>query len=347
MLTIYSDEHIHHFAQSEIVNGTLQPCFECPSRAETILRHIRQAGLGEITAPGDSGLEPILKVHSSNYLTFLRTAWARWTDEGGSGDLMATSFIGRHGRADVPRPKSLVGELGYYSFDTEAPITHGTWRAIYNSAQVAITAADSLKGSVRSAFALCRPPGHHCGTDFMGGYCYLNNAAIAAQRFISKGAKRIAILDLDYHHGNGTQQIFYERDDVLFLSIHGDPVAEYPYFWGHASERGDGRGKGCNLNLPLPSGADWSIWSKALITACQHITHYAPDVIVVSLGVDTFVDDPISEFVLESTDYLKIGQVIADLGVPTLFVMEGGYAVEAIGINVVNVLRSFEQRVSG
>jgi len=176
----------------------------------------------------------------------------------------------------------------------------------------------------------------------MGGYCYLNNAAIAAQRAIVDGLERIAVLDVDFHHGNGTQEIFYDRGDVYFASLHGDPFVSYPYFLGYADERGRGDGEGCTANYPLPPGTDWSRYSEALAQACVGIGAHSPEVLVVSLGVDTFEGDPISSFKLRSDDYLRMGEAIAAIGVPTLFVMEGGYMVDEIGINAVNVLQGFE-----
>jgi acetoin utilization deacetylase AcuC-like enzyme len=176
----------------------------------------------------------------------------------------------------------------------------------------------------------------------MGGYCYLNNAAIAVQALLDQGNTRVAVLDVDYHHGNGTQQIFYDRADVHFASLHGDPRVEYPYFLGYADETGQGAGLGFNLNLPLPHGTDWSGYGPALDEACRRIQTYGPQVLVVSLGVDTFEHDPISRFKLRSDDYLRIGQRMAALRLPTLFVFEGGYAVDAIGVNAVNVLQGFE-----
>ncbi|HBP0073556.1 acetylpolyamine amidohydrolase AphA [Pseudomonas aeruginosa] len=342
MLSVYSDDHRLHFGQSELVDGKLQPCFEMPSRADTVLARVKSQNLGEVIAPKDFGREPLLRIHDAAYLDFLQGAWARWTAEGHSGDLVSTTFPGRRLRRDGPIPTALMGELGYYSFDTEAPITAGTWQAIYSSAQVALTAQEHMRQGAHSAFALCRPPGHHAGGDFMGGYCFLNNAAIATQAFLDQGARRVAVLDVDYHHGNGTQDIFYRRDDVLFASIHGDPRVEYPYFLGYADERGEGAGEGCNHNYPLAHGSGWDLWSAALDDACVRIAGYAPDALVISLGVDTYKEDPISQFRLDSPDYLRMGERIARLGLPTLFVMEGGYAVEAIGINAVNVLQGYE-----
>jgi len=206
---------------------------------------------------------------------------------------------------------------------------------------VALTAQSIVAGGERSAFALCRPPGHHAHDDLYGGYCFLNNAAIAAQAFRDAGAARVAILDVDFHHGNGTQDIFYERGDVLFCSLHGEPETAYPYFLGYKDERGKGKGEGFNFNYPMPAGTGFDQWSKALASACRQIRKFGADVLVVSLGVDTFEKDPISYFKLKSPDFTRYGAEIAKLKLPTLFVMEGGYAIEAIGINTVNVLEGF------
>ena len=199
-----------------------------------------------------------------------------------------------------------------------------------------------MRRGERSTFALTRPPGHHAGADFFGGDCFLNNAALAAQHLLDDGLERVAILDIDYHHGNGTQSIFYQRRDVLFTSIHGDPRQEYPFFLGHADEIGADAGLGFNMNLPLPHGASASEWFMALESACVKIASYAPQALVVSLGVDIFSGDPLSTFAVASSDFLGIGERIAGLGLPTVFVMEGGYAVAELGINVVNVLEGFE-----
>jgi acetoin utilization deacetylase AcuC-like enzyme len=196
----------------------------------------------------------------------------------------------------------------------------------------------------RAAFALTRPPGHHAGMDFFGGYCFLNNAALAVQALRDAGLQRVAVLDVDYHHGNGTQAIFYDRADVFFASVHGDPHTEYPYFLGYTDERGAGPGEGCNLNLPLARGSGFGVWRDALAQGLMAIAGFKADALVVSLGVDTFAGDPISGFGLRSADYLAIGEDIAAAGLPTVFVFEGGYAVAEVGINTVNVLDGFRQR---
>ncbi|VEB44703.1 Acetylpolyamine aminohydrolase [Chromobacterium violaceum] len=193
-------------------------------------------------------------------------------------------------------------------------------------------------------FALTRPPGHHAAFDYCGGYCFLNNAAIAAQALRDHGMRKVAVLDVDYHHGNGTQDIFYRRADVLFLSIHGDPRTEYPFFLGFADEKGEGEGLGYNFNFPLAAGACVSTWFVALDCALEQIARFGAEALVVSLGVDTFQGDPISRFQLDSPDFVTLGARLAGLKLPTLFCLEGGYAVEPIGTNVVNVLAGFEAR---
>ena len=241
-------------------------------------------------------------------------------------------------------PTNIDGKLGYYAMAAETSISGGTWEAVRASADVALTAADHVLGGARSAFALCRPPGHHAASDLFGGYCFVNNAAIAAQKARDAGVERVAILDVDFHHGNGTQAIFYDRSDVLFASIHGDPKDAFPYFLGFDDETGRGDGEDSNLNVPLPPGTPYAAYEQGLNRALEKIAHYDPGLLVISLGVDTFAEDPISFFKLQSDDFAKLGARIETLGLPTLFVMEGGYAVAEIGVNAVNVLTDFEAR---
>jgi acetoin utilization deacetylase AcuC-like enzyme len=338
--TIYSPDHARHHGQSELIDGKLQPCFEKPERAFLVKARIEERGIGPVEPPQSFGLEPIRRVHKPDYVAFLETAWAEWTVQRGAYDALPLVWPVPGMRRVLP--ETIDGKLGYYSIDAGTPITAGTWQAIRASADVALTGAALIaSGEERAAFSLCRPPGHHAGSDFFGGYCYFNNAAIAAQHLRDAGAARVAILDVDYHHGNGTQEIFYDRADVLLVNIHADPKQEYPHFLGHADETGTGPGEGHNLNLPLRWGTGWPLWSEALETGCRKVAEFAPDALVVSLGVDTFKDDPISQFRLESEHFPLIGQRIARLGLPTLFVMEGGYAVAEIGVNVVGVLEGY------
>ncbi|MHC8304812.1 histone deacetylase family protein [Pseudomonas sp. PB3P13] len=342
MITIYSDVHRAHFGQSELINGQFHPSFECPSRADKILDSVQKSNLGEVQPPEDFGLEPIFKIQDPKYVSFLKDAWERWVAEGNTFDLLSLVSPINLDRSVGVASGNLLAQMGWYSFDTVTPVTSGSWDAAYTSAQIALTAQKIVKNGSRSAFALCRPPGHHAGRDYLAGFCYFNNAAIAAQAFLDDGAKRVTILDVDYHHGNGTQDIFYKRSDVQFISIHGDPSFEYPFYTGGLEERGEGGGVGFNSNYPLPAGSDWDVWSSALNKAIQEIKAYSPDALVVSLGVDTFKEDPISQFLLESDDFTRMGETIGNMGLPTLFVQEGGYAVGDIGLNVVNVLKGFE-----
>ena len=286
-------------------------------------------------------MDPILRIHDFDFITFLQDCWSEWQAEGFEGEAIATAWPSRRMTRNTP-PRNIDGKIGYYCLASETSISGGTWEAALASAQVALTGAKLVQDGARTAFSLCRPPGHHAAQDMFGGYCFLNNAAIAAQSMRDAGAKRVAILDVDFHHGNGTQAIFYDRDDVLFLSLHGDPEDAFPYFLGGADETGDGAGKGFNVNYPLPPGCPYAKWAEALDDALRQIAGFAPDAVVVSLGVDTFERDPISFFKLTSDDFTDYGRRLAGMGLPTLFVMEGGYAVAEIGVNTVNVLDGFE-----
>lgn len=343
MKIIYSEDHKLHHGAKELNRGEMVPQFEMPSRAEMIFERLKHTGFGEIVAPERFGDEAIHAVHAQDYVRFLETAWSEWVEEEGD-DQFAIAWVFPCRGLRQTAPASIHGKLGYYAFDVAIPIVEGTWRAVRTAADVALTGYSFLNNGERAAFSLCRPPGHHAMRDLGGGYCYLNNAAIAAQALRDSGARRVAILDVDYHHGNGTQGIFYDRGDVLFVSLHGDPKFEFPYYLGYADERGEGAGEGFNLNLPMPAGTAWKAYAAALNAALGRIREFGPSALVVSLGVDTFKKDPISRFRLENDDYLHMGEVIAGLNAPTLFVMEGGYAVEEIGVNAVNVLSGFEQK---
>lgn len=340
METIFTEKHKLRNSKTELYGGQLVEPFERPSRAEYIVDRVRAVGLGEVTPPDDFGMDPILAVHDSAYLEFLQVAWADWQAEGFEGEAITTVWPAR--RMSTRIPTFIEGRLGYYAMACETSISEGTWEAAYASAQVVLTGAERLRAGASAAFALCRPPGHHAALDMFGGYCFINNAAVAAQHLLDKGAKRVAILDVDFHHGNGTQDIFYTRDDVLFVSLHGDPMDAFPHFLGHAEETGSGAGTGFNVNYPLPPGTTFATWRASLTKALSQIAEYAPDALIISLGVDTFETDPISFFKLASDDFTTYGADIAALDLPTLFVMEGGYDIAEIGVNAVNVLQGFE-----
>jgi len=317
---------------------------DTPERADLVLQALGRRGLGEIVTPHRVPLVSLERVHSPRYLHFLRSAWSEWTafDSGHAGkDAYPSNWPIRTMRSDI-EPDSFMGRLGLYSMDSATPLTSGTWNAAKTGADCAINAAHALRLGERGSFALTRPPGHHAGFDFFGGDCYLNNAALAAQHLLDDGLKRVAILDLDYHHGNGTQGIFYNRGDVLCVSIHADPRGDYPYFVGHADETGDGDGQGHNMNLPLAQGSNAQAWLAALETACIRLGMFAPEALVVALGVNTAASEPGGGFGLQGADFLRVGERIAWLGLPTAFVFEGGQAGSEIGINTVNVLEGFE-----
>ncbi|HEY6965585.1 MAG TPA: histone deacetylase family protein [Erythrobacter sp.] len=336
MLTFCSPAQSAHAPVLELVNGKAEEHAETPARLANML-----ASMGEVRAPADHGMEAILAVHDPGYVAFLQSAHAAWQAAGREGDAIGYAFPVRGRRPlDLER---IDGKLGLYGFDTVTPIAAGTWEAAYGAAQSAIAAVEALAaGDAAHAFALCRPPGHHAGADYFGGYCYLNNAAIAARALAARGLGPVAVLDVDYHHGNGTQDIFYADGSVFFASIHADPRTDFPYFWGHADERGAGAGEGANLNLPLPRGTRWAEYEGALGTALEAVARFGARTLVVSYGADTFAEDPISQFALTTDDMRRMGARIAALGLPTLTVMEGGYNVAALGRNVAAFIAGLE-----
>ena len=341
METIYSPKHALRDAKSELYGGELVAPFECPSRMTHILDAIDKAGLGAVAPPDDMGDAIIREIHDAGYLAFLRTAWQDWKAAGNRGEAIATVWPSRS-MPSAKIPDHIEGKLGYYCLASETSISAGTAEAAHAAAQVALTGAERLAQGARGVFSLCRPPGHHASRDQFGGYCFLNNAALAAQHLRASGCARVAVLDVDFHHGNGTQAIFYNRSDVVFASLHGDPMLAFPHFLGHADEHGEGEGEGFNHNYPLPEGASYEVWRAALDDALGRIRAHGAEALVVSLGVDSFEKDPISFFRLASDDYTDMGGRIAALGLPSLFVMEGGYAIAEIGTNVANVLTGFE-----
>lgn len=334
MRAFFAPAQLAHAPLRELHDGDWVPYAEVPARAEAIL-----AAIGGAQAATDHGEGPILAAHDAAYVAFLKTAHDRWRAEGRAGDAIGYAYpVVRRRPVRLDRIDAL---LGYHGFDGATPIAAGTWNASYWSAQAALTALGAVLAGERAAFALCRPPGHHAGADYGGGYCHLNAAAIAAQAARDAGCARVAILDVDYHHGNGTQDVFWHRGDVFFASIHADPATDYPFFWGHADERGEGAGEGATLNLPLPRGTTLAGYARALDAALAAIAGFGPDLLVVSYGADTWAGDPISRFALETADYAHLARVIAGCGWPTLVVMEGGYALDALGANVASFLGGF------
>ncbi|MDT8325822.1 MAG: histone deacetylase family protein [Roseovarius sp.] len=338
MKAIFDDRQWHHDPKHFMANGKVLPSPEQPERIAR-LRHGAEAAGCDFIAPKDAGLGPIAALHSPEYVTFLQNIHTRWQRIEGAGEEVIPN-IHPANRSDN-YPKSAVGQAGFHQADTACPIGKGTWEAAYWSAQSAVTGADLLAEGARAGYALCRPPGHHAYGDLAGGFCFLNNAGIAAERLRARGL-RAAILDVDVHHGNGTQGIFYDRDDVLTVSIHADPARFYPFFWGHATERGAGRGIGYNLNLPLARGTGDDAYLKVLDTALERVAAFGADVVVVALGLDAYAGDPFKGLAITTPGFGRIGAAIAGLGVPTLFVQEGGYLCDELGENLTAALTGFE-----
>ena len=343
MITFHNPLHHLHAPVHEFFRGERVPCFEKPARADYVEARLTERSHA-LLAPDQDSSAVLARIHAPRYLQFLQTAWAQWLaldPANAQVQPFPSVWPVRTLRSDI-EPDNFVARLGLYSMDNGTPLAAGSWQAAKAGADAAASAAARVAAGARAAFCCTRPPGHHAGPDFMGGYCFINHAAVCAQALRNGGAARVAVLDVDYHHGNGTQSIFYDRADVLFVSIHGDPRTEYPFYLGHADEAGEGAGAGCNLNLPLAAGSSVQAWFAALEQACARISAYGAEALVVSLGLDTFEGDPISRFALASADFLRLGQRLARLGLPTVFVLEGGYAAADLGTNAVNVLEGFE-----
>ena len=339
MKIVYSDQHAKHDPQTFLVRGVIQKSAEQPERATRLLAAAREAG-HDITAPGSFGLAPVQAIHTPEYVDFLRIAAREWASLAGAGPEVVPNV--HPARYPATYPKGLVGRAGWHQADTGCPIGPGTWEAALASAETAATAAEMILSGTREAYALCRPPGHHAYADMAGGFCFLNNTAIAAQH-LRKSHARVAVFDVDVHHGNGTQGIFFERDDVLTVSIHADPNLYYPYFWGHAHETGTGKGHGYNLNLPLPLGSPDAPWLEAGDKALARIREFAPTALVVALGLDASESDPLQGLKVTGAGFHAMAGRIAGLGLPTVLVQEGGYLSHDLGRNLVQFLAGFEK----
>jgi len=312
---------------------------ETSGRAENILGALNAEPTGFTVRTPTEIPEALLRtVHDPRLSTVYRSACS--SVEAGA-TYYPSVFPKRH--QNKPDPTNL-NQSGFFCFDSGTPLTSLTWEAAAWSAASALEAARIVqKGEARVAYSLSRPPGHHASRDLFGGYCYFNNAAVAATRFEGRG--KLAILDIDFHHGNGTQAMFYRDPNVLFISIHGDPATFYPYFSGYASERGAGEGEGFTMNLPLPTGTDGQeyvgVLERVVIPALRT---FNPAALIVSAGFDTYRDDPIGRFTLDTDDFARVGSVLGRLALPTVVVQEGGYRVDALGRNVVSFLRGMSER---
>lgn len=339
MKIFYSETHRKHAPLFEVFDGGLRtPYLENPDRMDRILNSLKDADWAEILEPTDFGLEPIYEVHDREYMNFLASSWTEWLDSNPKDPsvlLPATFALRRHPQL----PASLLGRAGYYLMDLSACIVDGTYEAALASANCALSASQSIVNGQSSAFALCRPPGHHAGKDYGGGYCFINNAAVAAHWLSSKG--KVTVLDIDYHCGNGTQDIFYDREDVLNISIHADPNFEYPHFAGFANETGSGKGLGFHRNFPLEKGTDDAQYLAILEEALSLIQQFEPKYLVLSAGMDIYADDPLGTIKVTTDGIGKIAKRISALNLPTVIILEGGYANDALGKNILSMLGEF------
>ena len=327
MLVVHTPDQESHAPAEISVRGMIIGNLELPARAKALAQAARAAG-HDMRPPQDFGLDPILEIHDAEYLAFLETAWERWSELTLRGPYVASHGTGI--RAEGRPPRSIQGQVGWYLSGGSVPMDAGTWLAARGAAQGALTAAQAVLDGAPEAYAICRPPGHHADRDLAGGFCYLNNVAIAAHH-VARARGRAAILDIDVHHGNGTQEIFYRRNDVLCVSLHADPHTTYPFFVGHADETGLDAGAGANLNLPYPKGADDSAFLRALDRGLEAVKQAAPPVLLVALGFDAWEGDPQGEAAVTETGFREAGRLIAATGLPLVLVQEGGYGIEGLG----------------
>ncbi len=338
MKIIYCDEQKHHHPQFFLTNGKMVASPEVPERADILFDAARSSGL-EHQVPDDFGLDSIASIHSPQYVEFLRTIHHRWQqlDNASEEVLPKIHPLGRNG----VYPQSPIGQAGFHMADTSCPISAETWGAALRSAHSATQAAREVLAGAPSCYGLARPPGHHAFGEIAGGFCYFNNSAIAAQT-LREVHDRVAIIDVDLHHGNGTQGIFYERGDVLTVSIHADPRNFYPFFWGGEKECGDGAGQGCNLNLPLDLKTGDTGFLKAMDLAMDRIDSFAPGAIVVALGLDASEKDPFGGLTVTTKGFAEIATIIAQLGKPSVIIQEGGYISDILGRNLSSFLEAFQ-----
>ncbi|MGU3537266.1 histone deacetylase family protein [Methylobacterium sp. A54F] len=324
MKTYFHPDQMLHTPRTLFSRGRMRTPQEVPARASMLLAAARDMGF-LMTEARDAGLAPIQAVHDAQYLSFLRSAHAEWMDVGEDWgeEVMSNIFV------PVDDPVGILAKAACYIADGSAPIGAETYAAAYASAQCAVAGADAILAGSREAYALCRPPGHHARRASAGGFCYINNAAVAAER-MSGRHPRVAVLDTDMHHGQGIQEIFYERKDVYYISIHGDPTNFYPVVAGHAHEVGSGDGIGFNLNLPIPAGSPERAFFEQLDLARSALDRYAPDVLILSLGFDIYEHDPQARVAVSAGGFERLGRIIGSLGLPTLVVQEGGYALDSL-----------------
>ncbi|MBT5186171.1 MAG: histone deacetylase family protein [Kordiimonadaceae bacterium] len=331
---IYDDRQSGHDPLYLVTNGKFVKSREHPDRAANMLKACSEAGF-EIRKAKQFDRKHIHAVHSERYVKFLETAFDEWAKIPGSGAEVIPNVFPVADEAICPT--STVGRAGFHISDLAAPIGAGTWQAALGAAEAALTAAECILEGDKTAYALCRPPGHHAFSERASGYCFLNNAAIAAN-YLTNDNSKVALLDVDVHHGNGSQDIFYSRDDVFFASIHADPNTTYPFFWGYPEQNGKGKGEGYTANVPLPIGTNDEQFILGLNSLLQKIDDFKPDRLVISLGLDTFGGDPYKLFNLTTGCYRRMSKEIAKLGIATVIIQEGGYLCDQLGDNLTEFL---------
>jgi acetoin utilization deacetylase AcuC-like enzyme len=350
---VYSPAHLAHDIVTETVMGAVIPANEVAERAERIRHALEGDGGFTFEAPTEHGTDPILAVHHPGLLRYVEEAWREARAQSiARPNLTADTFptfrmfegMSPEFVAGIEETRFAAGRAGWWGMDTANPLVAGTYGAARAAVDVALTTADLVLGGERAAYGLCRPPGHHAARSMAGGYCFFNNAAIAAEAITRATGQRVAILDVDYHHGNGTQQIFWRRGDVLYVSLHADPERQFPFFLGRANETGEGEGVGANLNIPLPAGTDDGAYLAALDRGLEAVAATPGDVLVVSLGFDTYGRDPIGDFALTTAVYHECGRRAAGLGRKLVILQEGGYYRPALGANARAWLRGAEGR---
>ncbi len=338
MKVVYTAAHLLHDPHVEFETSQVHSPFEHIGRAEAIRETLQADPRFHFLTPPDWGLAPIEAVHNPGLVRFLSEGWALYTAQHpGVREVVPDVFYRpalRDKMGERGEPQAINGRVGYWCFETTTPLTETTYEAARGAVDTALTAAQLVLDGESAAYGLCRPPGHHATADMYGGYCFFNNAAVVAHHVASTTGAKVTILDVDYHHGNGTQQIFYDRDDVQYVSLHGDPVRAYPYSIGFADETGTGRGLGHNINYPMPLRADDDLYVSALAAACERVAHFRPSLLIVSLGLDTYITDPISDLAVTTDGMRRSGEIVRQLGLPTVVLQEGGYDVNALGVNV-------------
>ena len=338
MKAVFSALQLQHSPTRFLARGAIVDYPESPERARILLKGARKAG-AQVHATRGFEDEHIAAVHSGRYLRFLATAFRKWNRVKGAFPEVMPSI--RPVERPAHYPRDIVGRAGWHLMDFSCPVTEKTWGAVRASANTALTAAELVAGGQPVAYALCRPPGHHAYAERAGGFCYLNNTALAAE-YLRRSFARVAVLDIDVHHGNGTQSIFYSRDDVLTVSVHADPAKFYPFYYGYEDQLGSGSGKGFNLNVPVPVKSDDEVWLGAVQHAVEAVGEYDPGALVIALGLDAHESDPLKGGGMTTEGFSRLARAIAALKRPSVIVQEGGYQADVLADNLASFLGTYE-----